>query len=409
MALDVRAVRRQFPILDQTIEGHPLIYLDNAATAQKPRAVLDAMTLYYERDNGNPHRGMHPLAERATQAYEGARGAVAKFLNADKDEIIFTKGATEGINLVAHGMRKTLKPGDTVVLTPLEHHSDIVPWLQIKEEIDITLEWIEMDEEGTLDLTSLDRILAKGKTKIVCVTALSNVLGVRPPLETIIGKAHAAGAAVLVDAAQSVAHGPTDVRALDCDYLVFSGHKLYGPTGIGVLFGKRERLETLAPMLGGGMMIQEVFKDRFTPADIPSRFEAGTQPVAEAVGLRAAVEWLKQFSWKDIELQERALLTEAVKTLAGVPGLTILGPEDPLKRTGSVSFTVDDLHPHDLTEILGRDGICLRAGHHCTQPLHRCLNVIASTRLSVALYNTLDEVRAVAPAIEEARQVFAHR
>lgn len=408
LALDISSIRRQFPILSTSLAGHPLVYLDNAATAQKPAAVLEAMQRFYERDNANPHRGMHPLAQRATQAYEGARAKVAAFIGAKRsEEIVFTKGATEGINVIAHGLGKSLAKGDRVVLTPLEHHSNIVPWLQLKEEKGIELAWMDMDEEGTLDLSSLDRILKKGNVKVVSLTALSNVLGVRPPLEEIIKKARAADALVIVDAAQAVAHGKIDVASLDCDFLVFSGHKLYGPTGIGVLYGKEKRLAELPPMLGGGMMISEVTKERFVPADVPARFEAGTQPVAEAVGLGAAVDWLSHYSWKDIEAHEHALIAAAVEELSKVKGLSVVGPKDPSKRRGSLSFTMKGIHPHDVTEILGSKGICLRAGHHCTQPLHQCLHLIASTRLSVAIYNTLDEISAVAPALEEVNRIFS--
>lgn len=406
MLLNPIAIRRQFPILDQTIDGHPLVYLDNAATAQKPAAVLDAMRDFYERDNGNPHRGMHPLAERATEALEGARAATAAFLHARPEEIVFTKNATEGINIVAWGMRKQVKEGDAVAVSILEHHSDLVPWLQLREDQGLDVRWIDVDAEGRLDLASLDRILADGRVRMVAVTALSNVFGIRPPLEDIIARAHAGGARVLVDAAQAVAHHPLDVAALDCDALVFSAHKLYGPMGIGVLFGKREFLAALPPLVGGGGMIQEVRKDDFEAADIPARFEGGTPPVAEAAGLRAAIAWLTQFAWKDIEQYERDLLTLALRELAAVDGLAIIGPANPALRSGCVSFTVDGIHPHDLTELLGRRGICLRAGHHCAQPLHRDMELMASTRLSVALYNTENEIRAVAPEIRDVQKLF---
>jgi cysteine desulfurase/selenocysteine lyase len=407
MALDISSIRRQFPILRETFDGHPLVYLDNAATTQKPVSVLDAMRQYYEHDNANPHRGMHPLAERATAAYEHTRDNVAKFLHAaHRDEIIFTKGATEGVNIVAKGFGKLWKEGDAVILSVIEHHSNIVPWLQLKEEKGIDVRWIDIDDEGRLDLDSLDSLLRDGRVKLVSVTAQSNVLGNRPPLKEIIGKAHAAGALVLVDAAQSIAHHQTDVQALDCDLLVFSAHKLYGPTGLGVLYGKEKILSVLPPFLGGGMMIHEVFTDCFSPADIPSRFEGGTQAIAEAVGLSAAIDWMGAFQWSDIEAHEHALIAQTQKELSGIDGMRIIGPKKSSERSACISFDVEGIHPHDLTEILGRKGICLRAGHHCTQPLHRRLGFIATTRLSVGIYNTTEEIAVVAPAIREAQKKF---
>ncbi|MFA6039734.1 MAG: cysteine desulfurase [Candidatus Peribacteraceae bacterium] len=408
MPLPISSLRRQFPILSQHVEGHPLVYLDNAATAQKPLAVLEAMQVYYTRDNANPHRSMHPLAARATAAMEHARETTASFLHAAHPwEIVFTKNATEGINIVMHGFRRDWGKGDTVVLSPLEHHSNIVPWLLLKEERGIDIAWMDIDDEGNPDLASLDRILKTRRVKLVGLTALSNVFGSRPPLEEIITRAHAAGALVLVDAAQAIAHFPVDVAALDCDFLVFSGHKLYGPTGIGVLYGKEAALSALPPLLGGGMMIQHVTREAFTQADIPARFEGGTPPVAEAVGLAAAIAWFRQFAWEDIEAHERSLLALAQQELSAIPGLRFYGPKDPGERYGALCFTVEGIHPHDLTELLGKRGICMRAGHHCAQPLHKQFSLPATTRLSVALYNTEEEIRAVAPAIRDAQRLLA--
>ncbi len=391
---DPSSIRRQFPILDQTIDGHPLIYLDSAATAQKPRAVLEAMQQFYEHDNGNAHRGMHVLAERATIAYEHARQTVKKFLNAKHaHEILFTKNATEAINLVARSWGSTLQSGDVIVLSIVEHHSNIVPWLQLKEQKGIELRWIDIDNEGQLKLEQLDEFLSEGNVKLVSITGLSNVLGVCPPLEKIIAKAHAAKAKVLIDAAQLVAHHSIDVQKLDVDFLAFSGHKLYGPTGIGVLYAKEELLDAMPPFLGGGTMINEVMTEYFTPADLPAKFEAGTQPMAEAVGLSAAIDWLTQYKWKDIEAHEKTLIETAHKELSAIQGLTILGPKNPHDRSGCISFTIDGIHPHDLTEILGKQGICLRAGHHCTQPLHRKLDITASSRLSIAIHSTSEEIQ----------------
>lgn len=417
--LNLPSIRRQFPILQQKIGKHPLIYLDSAATAQKPQAVLDRMQKFYEEENANVHRGMHVLAERATIAYEHARTSVQQFINArHQDEVIFTKSCTEAINLVARTWGHAhLQEGDVIILSILEHHSNVVPWLQLKEERGIDVKWIDIDDHGHLQMDMLDGFLKEGNVKLVAVTAQSNVLGVRPPLREIITSAHAHGARVLVDAAQSIAHHPTDVQALDCDFLAFSGHKLYGPTGIGVLCGKRDLLQSMPPFLGGGMMIQEVHHDRFTPADVPQKFEAGTPPVAEAVGLAAAIDWLRQYSWESIELHEQLLLVAAVENLRAIPTVHILGDVDYGLRitefrhaksvirnfsSGCISFTVDGIHPHDLTEILGRQGICLRAGHHCAQPLHRRLGVTASTRLSVGIYNSVEEIEGIIPTLSAA-------
>ncbi|MDO8648397.1 MAG: SufS family cysteine desulfurase [Candidatus Peregrinibacteria bacterium] len=404
MALTIPAIRRQFPLLAR----EDLTYLDTAATAQKPQAVLDAMREFYERSYANPHRGMHILAEEATVAFEDARKSVQRFLNAEHlEEIVFTKNCTEAINLVARSWGSQLKKKDAIAVSLLEHHSNIVPWFQCREQTGAQVAWIEIDDEGHILLDSLDRLLAKGDVKLVAITALSNVLGVRPPLEEIICRAHAAGALVLLDAAQAAGHGPIDVQKLDCDFLAFSGHKIYGPTGIGVLYAKREILEAMPPFLGGGKMIREVREDGFSPADIPLRFEAGTQPVAEAIGLRAAIEWGEQFTWKDRIAHERELLKRATSVLSGIDGVSLLGPRSVDERSSCISFTVEGIHPHDLTDILGRKGICMRAGHHCTQPLHRRLGIIASTRLSVGIYNTLEEIDRVGPAITDARARFA--
>lgn len=405
--LDVSSVRRQFPALLQTIDGHPLIYLDSAATAQKPQAVLDRMETFYREENANVHRGMHVLAERSTVAYEDARVAVQCFIHArHPEEVIFTKSCTEAINLVAKTWGRThLGDDDVIVLSILEHHSNVVPWLQLAEELGVEIKWIDIDEQGQLQLRQLDAYLNEGNVKLVAITAQSNVLGVRPALTEIIASAHAHGALILVDAAQSIAHQSTDVQALNCDFLAFSGHKLYGPTGVGILYGKRDFLQSMPPFLGGGMMIQDVHHDRFTPADLPQKFEAGTPPIAEAAGLAAAIEWIGQCVWKDIEHHEQSVMACAIEALQSVPNLKMLCPagvvrEQPLR--GCLSFTIDGVHPHDLTDILGRQGICLRAGHHCAQPLHRRLGITASTRLSVGIYNTAEEIYSIIDPLERA-------
>ncbi|MFA6523227.1 MAG: SufS family cysteine desulfurase [Candidatus Peribacteraceae bacterium] len=400
--LDLPAIRRQFPALNQQVNGNPLVYLDNAATTQKPHVVLDAMTHFYERDNANPHRGMHPLAERATEAFEHARATVTRFIHAPRqEEVIFTKNATESINIVARGLAAKWGKGDAIAISLLEHHSNLVPWLMLREEKGFEIRWIDTDPEGHLDLHSLDEILKDGAVRLIPVTALSNVLGNRPPLEAIIERAHGAGALVLVDAAQSIAHHEMNVTTLGCDFLAFSGHKLFGPTGIGILWGRGNLLNKLPPLLGGGMMMEDVCSDSFVAAEIPTRFEGGTPPVAEVVGLGAAIEWFSKYSWKDIEAHEARLLSLVMQELSGVSGLKMYGPQNITERSGSVIFTVDGVHAHDLAHLLGERGICLRAGNHCAKLLHERLGLLATTRLSVALYNTEEEIRTVAPAIRD--------
>lgn len=400
MKFNIAQVRQEFPIFQKKPD---LVYLDSAATAQKPQVVLDAMDKFYSEQNANVHRGMYALADDATTMYEESRKTVQKFVNAKiPAEIVFTKSCTEAINLVAQSWGKAnLHKGDVVVLSILEHHSNIVPWLQLKEEKGIDVEWIDCDDEGHLKLEELDMLLAKGNVKLVSITGQSNVLGIQPPIKEIITKAHKAGAVVLIDGSQLIAHSFVDVQELDCDFFAFSGHKLYGPTGIGVLYGKRKFLEAMPPYMGGGTMIHEVKKDHFTPAEIPTRFEAGTPPIAEAIGLKAAIEWLQQYDRKAEEHSEQALLTLAYTELTKIPGITLLGPKDPKELSGCISFTTNTMHPHDLTEFLGKKNIALRAGHHCTQPLHERLGVEASTRMSLGIYSTEDDIRKFLSAIYE--------
>ncbi len=396
--IDTSAIRRQFPLL----EGSGLTYLDSAATTQKPEVVLRAMEKFYQTQNGNAHRGMHPLAEAATEVLEGARERVKKFVNAHStEEIIFTKSCTESINLVAKSLGKEWTKNDAVITTVLEHHSNIVPW----QQTDADVRFVPCDAKGVLDLEVLEKHLSDGKVKLVAVTAQSNVLGVRTDLERIIAMVHKAGALVLVDAAQSIAHEQTDVQKLDCDFLAFSGHKLYGPLGIGVLYGKKTLLSAMPPFLGGGMMIREVTQTGFTTADLPHKFEAGTQPIAEAAGLHAAMDWINQYSWEEIENHEQGLIAHAAKNLLEIPGLHLLGPLI-THHSSLISFIVDGVHPHDLTDILGQKGFCLRAGHQCAQPLHANLKIGASTRLSVGIYNTAKDIDACTKAIAEAVQVL---
>lgn len=382
------------------------MYLDSAATAQKPQAVIDAIQTAYG-SSANVHRGLHTFAERSTEQYEAARHVVQTFINAaHTDEVIFTSNTTFGTNLVARSFGSTLKKGDRIVLTLLEHHSNIIPWLQLQEEKGIDIEWIDIDDQGHLRMDEYTEALESGNVRLVSVSGQSNVLGTRASLKEMISMAHAAGARVLVDGAQLIAHTAVDVQDLDCDFFVFSGHKLYGPTGIGVLYGKRELLRSMPPFLGGGMMIKEVTTDGFTPADPPQKFEAGTPPVAEAIGLRAAVEWLQTMPMTDREVHEHALIVHAQSELQKIDGLHILGPTDSAQRSGVISFTIDGIHAHDLTDLLGQKGFALRAGHHCTQPLHDRLGVVASARLSVALYNTTNEIDALVPDILAAKNIL---
>ena len=375
MSLDVHQIRNQFPLFQQE---SPPVYFDTAATAQVPKSVIDAMNAFDTEYKANVHRGVHAMTEKATQHYEEARSAVQKFLSAaHADEIVFTKNATEAINLVAHSWGKAnLKKGDVVALSIMEHHSNIVPW----QQLGVTIKWFEDD---------INAILEEGNVKLVAVTGESNVLGTCPDIEAITTKAHEHGALVLVDAAQLSAHHNIDITKINCDFLAFSGHKLYGPTGIGVLYARRELLKEMPPFMGGGMMIGEVTLDGFTTADAPAKFEAGTPPIAQAIGLHAAIDWLTQFDWKDIEAHEGKLLSKALKLLSTIEGITILKSDDP---SGCFCFTIDDVHPHDITDILGQRGVALRAGHHCTQPLHKKLGIAASIRFSVGIYNTEGEI-----------------
>ncbi|MCF7844313.1 MAG: SufS family cysteine desulfurase [Kiritimatiellales bacterium] len=403
MSFNHSDIRLQFPILKKGT------YLDSAATAQKPQVVIDSMKHFYETENANVHRGMHMLSEKATTAFEEARTSVQKFINAKSaEEIIFTSGSTEGINLVAKTWGKeNLGEEDSVLITLLEHHSNITPWIQLKDENDCAVEWVELDQNENIDITQLDKHLANGNVKLVAITGQSNVTGVRTPLKEIINKTHEAGALALVDAAQLSAHHPIDVQDLECDFLVLSGHKLYGPTGIGVLYGKRELLESMPPFLTGGGMIKEVKRDHFTCAAIPTKFEAGTPPIAQAVGLRTAIDWLLQFNWEDIEAHERSLIEKSFSELRKIEGLTILGPSDPKNISGCLSFVIDGIHPHDLTDIIGQKGVFMRAGHHCAQPLHEHYGIPASTRLSIGIYNNGEDIEKITPAIQEAIKIFS--
>lgn len=384
-------IRKQFPILEQKVHGSPLVYLDNAATAQKPQRVMDALTRYYQTINSNVHRGVHHLSQRATDAFEQSREAIRAHLNAGETaEIIFTKGTTDSINLVASGYREQiLQPGDVVVVSELEHHSNLVPWQIATERSGAELRIIPMNEDGTLQLDTLPQLLS-GPVKLVAVNHISNALGTINPVEKIIAAAHDAGAQVLIDGAQSVPHLQVDVRALDADFYTFSGHKTYGPTGVGVLYGKRALLEMLPPYQGGGEMIADVTLERSTYADIPHKFEAGTPNIADVIGLHEAFQFMNEVGVAQIAAWEHTLLEAATEQLSAIPGLRIYGTAP--QKASVVSFLVDGVHPYDLGVLLDQMGIAVRTGHHCTQPIMTKYQIPGTVRASMAVYNTLEEV-----------------
>jgi len=409
VALDVTTIRKSFPIFAGDETGRRLVFLDSAASSQKPRPVLWAMEDYYESHHANVHRGVYALAEEATAAYEAARAAVARFIGAPSSRsVIFTKNATEAINLVAYSWaRRRLKPGDAILLTEMEHHANLVPWLMLAEETGVELRYLPVDDDGRLDLTGLDRLLEG--VGLVAVTAASNVLGTINPVRRLADAAHAVGAVILVDGAQSVPHMPTRVDELGCDFLAFSGHKMCGPTGIGVLWGREELLESMPAFLGGGEMILDVRLDGWLPNELPWKFEAGTPPIAEAVGLGAAVAWLDDLGMDAVRAHEVALTTYALSTLGERlgPELRVFGPTDPAMRGGVVSFTYKGIHPHDLSQVLDQSGVCVRAGHHCAKPLMRRLGVGATARASFYVYNDETDVDILGDALIAASDLFA--
>ena len=404
---DVEAVRADFPILHKPLPGgRKLVYLDSAATAQKPRQVIDKLVECFENYNSNVHRGIHALGDRVTAELEEAREKVRRFIGAaEVEEIIFTSGTTMSVNLVANAWgRKFLGPGDELLLNEMEHHANLVPWQEIARERGAALRFIPLTSDGRLDLASLDSVLTE-RTKLVAVTALSNVLGTINPIDEIAARAKARGALIFVDGAQSVPHAPVNMTASNIDFLAFSGHKLYGPTGIGVLYGKRGLLEAMNPFLCGGNMIRRVRKESTDFAELPAKFEAGTLPIAEAIGLGAAIDYVQKLGFEAIAAHEHKLTRRAFEQLSRIKGLTIVGP-DLTHRGGIISFTADGVHPHDMAELLDRKGVAVRAGHHCTMPLHEWLKVTATTRASFALYNTPAEIDALREAIEYAQKVF---
>ena len=408
MSFDVHRIRQDFPILSQPQHGKPLVFLDSGASAQKPRAVIDAMTRCMETAYANVHRGAYRLSEVATDAYEAARGAVARFINApDAREVVFTRNSTEAINLVAHSWgRGVMRPDQAVLISELEHHANIVPWQMLRDDRGNPLRVCRVTDSGELDMEDLAAKLADGKVGLVALAHMSNVLGTVTPVERVVALAHAHGAKVLLDGSQAVVHRRVDVAAIGCDFYCFTGHKLYGPTGIGVLWGKLEHLDRMPPFLGGGDMIESVSFEKSTWAKPPARFEAGTPAIIEAVGLHAAIDYVNAIGMPAIEAHERALVDHAMRKLSDVPGLTLLGHAQ--DRGGVFAFALDNAHPHDLSTLLDRAGICIRAGRHCAEPLHTRFGLEQGTaRASFGLYTTPEEVDYLAGALVKAREFFA--
>jgi len=402
---DVERIRKDFPALHQEVHGHPLVYLDNAATTQKPQVVIDALSAYYSADNANVHRGVHLLSERATEAYEGARARTQRFINAAHPrEVVFVRGTTEGINLVAQTFgRRTVGAGDEIVITALEHHSNIVPWQMLCEERGAVLRVVPIDDAGEVDADAYERSLNE-RTRLVAVAHVSNALGTILPIRRMIAQAHERGAVVLIDGAQAVSHLGVDVRELDCDFYTFSGHKAFGPTGIGVLYGKTELLERMPPWQGGGDMIKTVSFEKTVYNDLPYKFEAGTPDIAGAIGLGVALDYLDGVGLDRVAAYEHELLLHATRVLSALPGVKLLGTAR--EKAAVVSFLVDGVHPHDEGTILDQEGVAVRTGHHCAMPVMTRFGVPATTRASFALYNTHEEIDALVAALGKVREVF---
>ena len=402
----IEEIRREFPILAREIHGEPLAYLDNGATSQKPLAVLDALDDYWREHNANVHRGVHTLSEEATALYEGARETVASHLGAGRREIVFVRNATEALNLVAYSWgRANLSPGDRIVVTEMEHHSNVVPWYQVAQEMEAHLDWAPITDDGRLDMDAFAALLERGP-KLVCVAHVSNVLGTVNQIEEIGRMTHDAGALLVVDGAQAGPKLELDMAELGADFYALTAHKMYGPTGIGALFGRRELLEEMPPFIGGGSMIRKVTKELITWADLPAKFEGGTPAIGEAVGFGAAVRWIDELGLPAIHAAEADLTTYALERVAEVPGLTVFGPPAGEGRGGIVSFDMEGVHAHDISEILDRHGVAVRAGHHCAQVLMERLGVPATTRASFAVYNTRPEVDRLVTGLLDARKVF---
>ena len=408
--LDIERIRADFPILQRRVNGRPLVYFNNAATTQKPRRVIQALVDFYERTNGAVHRGVDTLSAETTDTYEAARARVGHFIGVDDPlEIIFTRNTTESLNLVAACWgRGNLKPGDEVLATMMEHHSNLVPWQRVVQETGARIRLVPLRPDGTLDMEAFERLLTP-RTRVVAVTHASNVLGTITPLTAIAERAHAVGALVVADGAQSAPHLPVDVRGLGVDFFAFSGHKMLGPTGIGVLWGRRGLLEAMPPFLGGGGMIREVYEDRSTWAPLPEKFDAGTPNVADATALAAAMDYLTALGMDRVRAHELEISGYALERLCALPDVTVYGPLQPEQRTGLVAFNLDGVHPHDVGTVLDEVGVAVRAGHHCCQPLHRALNVAATLRASFYIYNTVDEVDALVDALGTARRLYQRR
>jgi cysteine desulfurase/selenocysteine lyase len=404
---DVARVRQDFPILSQTVRGKTLVFLDSGASAQKPRAVIDTMVRTMETAYANVHRGAYNLSEKATAAYEASRAAVARFLNAaDEREIVFTSSSTAAINLVAHSYgRGVLKAGDAVLISEMEHHANLVPWQMLRDAHGVELRVARVTDAGELDMADVEAKLADGRVKLVAITHMSNVLGTVTPAERLATLAHAHGAKLLLDGSQAAVHRRVDLQAIGCDFYVFTGHKLYGPTGIGVLWGRMELLERMPPFLGGGDMIAEVSLERFLPAPVPAKFEAGTPPIIEAIGLHAAIDYVESIGMPAIEAHERTLVDRATARLSAIEGLTLLGRAQ--DRGGVFAFALDVAHAHDLATLLDRTGIAVRSGRHCAEPLHARFNVESTCRASFGLYTTVEEVDYLAEALVKAREFFS--
>ena len=403
---DLRDVSSEFPVLRREFDGRPVVYLDSAATSLTPTPVVDAMDRYYNDFRASVHRGVYPLAVEATEQFEGARGQIARWLGSSVEETIFTANATASINLVAYTWgRQHVGAGDLVVVTELEHHSNIVPWQILCNEVGAELGYVRVRDDGQLDLDTLDALLAR-EPKLVCVAHISNVLGTINPVAEITRRAHDAGAVVIIDGAQAVPQLPVDLRAIDADFYAWTGHKVYGPTGIGILHGRRELLEAMPPFMGGGHMIKTVGETESTWTDLPWKFEAGTSQIAEAIGLGVAVDWVQALGIEQIRAHERSLTAYALAALREVPGLTIHGPADAADRGGLISFVLDGVHPHDVGEILGREGVCIRTGHHCAQPLMRRLGAHATNRASFAAFNSVADIDRLVDALGSVARVM---
>jgi len=401
------AIRADFPVLAREYDGNPLVYLDSAATSQKPESVIESMNSYYRNSNANVHRGVYGLAVEATELFEGARARIAAFAGWEERATIFTRNVTEAINLIAYSWgRDNIGEGDEVLITEMEHHSNIVPWQMLCAERGARLRYLSVSDDGELSLEELDAVLGEGRVKLVSVVHVSNVLGTINPVEQIVARARAAGAVTVVDGAQAMPQMPVDLQAIDADFYCWTGHKALGPTGIGVLHGRSELLSEMRPFLGGGDMIATVERDGSTWNDLPWKFEAGTSAIAEGVGLGAAVDYLGALGMENIRAHELDLTTYALERLVEIPGLRLFGPPSPERRGGVVSFAIDGIHPHDIAEICDRRAVCVRAGHHCAQPLMRRLAVSATARASFHVYNTREDVDRLCESLVEARRVF---